>query len=275
MLHRIKILAAMDQVKLSPQQSEGNLVIVKALENHKEVISLVWTLKPSKQVEAMADDWQSVTNEGAIRNKNKPEMKPMPLNLSCDMLLNIEEGDLVLPMESIKSISTDETSKSLIVGTSNFATYVFQFINASPTQALSLISMAIEGSGKLLGEQKRSDEWDLDLGLKLLDTFGQVKNFYMDTASGVLNNVLTLFGGSKRTVVDGEESEGGLRNPWIIDKRIELPSSRFTGKQLNDIFLTSFLRPDGSVPNWDTLLKVVHFTGLDSSIRRFIWLGIF
>jgi hypothetical protein len=264
-------------VRLAPQQNEGYLIIAEAKENQKEVIDLIWTPRPSKQIEAMADDWQSITNEEATPNKNNADLKikSLPQSEPSEMILSIEEGDLVIQMDNIASISTDEASKCLIVSTTSKSTYMFQFLNASPTHALSLISMAIEGNGKKSGTQKSGNEWDLDLGLKMLDAFGHVKNFSLDTATDVFNNVIKLFG-SKQMRGDREEegTKGGLRNPWILDKRIELLSSRFTGKQLNDTFFASFLRSDGSIPNWETLLKVVHFTGLDSSIRRIIWLGI-
>jgi hypothetical protein len=272
MFYRIRVLAAMDGVRLDTQQSDGYLVIAEVEESDKKVNKLIWTKNSSKQLEAIADNWQSISIAEPI-NETEIKMKSLPIDEANNLLISIEENDLILLLENISSISTDETSKCLIVSTLHNSKYTFQFMNASPTQALSLISLAIEGNNRLSRDQGNKEEWDLDLGLKILNTFGQVKNFYTDTASDVVNNVLNFF--TPTHIDQAEDQEGGLRNPWILDKRIELPNSRFTGKQLNDSFLVSFLRSDGSIPNLETLIKVVHFTGLDSSIRRSLWIGIF
>lgn len=205
-------------------------------------------------------------------------MRPLPFSASNNAVastdrqnreeLKIEQGDVVIPMDTISSISTDEMMNSLIINGNGL--FMFQFQDASPTQALSLISAAIQNEQEWEAKKRmEEDPFNGDLTLKLLSSFADLKNFYFDTASTFLNNVIS-------NVAPRNESEmmEGARNPWIAERQVQLPLSRFTGKHLNSDFVRSFTRENGSIPNGEALLKIAHFAGLDSSVRKRMWLAL-
>ena len=261
-----KVCAAMDNVRLSPRSEVGHLVLVRDQAGQN---LLVWTPHASEAVEAMADDWQSVTFTEEMH------MRPLPISAKDNSAkqngdeLRVEEGDVVIPMDTITSISTDEAAKCLMISANGL--FMFHFLEGgSPTHALSLISAAIESEHKEEVKKKAAeDPFEGDFGLKLLSSFADMKNYYFDSATNFLNNVLAA-------VSPGHEKSAGegSRNPWIAEREVDLPLSRFTGKHLNTDFLRSFTKEDGSVPNAQALIKIAHFAGLDSSIRRRLWLAM-
>jgi hypothetical protein len=229
---------------------------------------LVWTPQASQQVEAIADDWQSVTVSEEMH------MRPLPRShedMAPSDELEIAEGDVVIAMDSITSITTDGETKCLIVNANGV--FMFQFREGSPTHALSLISAAIQNEQELEYKRKmEADPFNGDLSLKLLSSFADLKNFYFGTATNFLNNVLSSVAPVQREEPE-EEMEGG-RNPWISDRQVQLPMSRFSGKHLNAEFVRSFTKGNGSIPNAEALIKIAHFAGLDSSIRKRMWLAM-
>lgn len=189
----------------------------------------------------------------------------------------IWESEAVEPCRiSINSIAAylpDDKSGTLLISTIEPRnTWLFHFLRDSPEYFISEIYRVIPHLSSEKGEANKNSHSPAprqldDVGFNLLNSFSKVTKFYSSTASKLLG----ISRAERRPRSTSNEGKKILKNPWIVERKYQLPRSNRLATGISPLIWKSFLEHDGKITDFEALTNLVYHAGCNETVRPKIW----
>ncbi len=183
-------------------------------------------------------------------------------------------NEIEIHLPEIVQLIPDTSSSTLLILTKTSGTFLFHFLNDDPLKFVSefrpfmksgnVNSIIIQSSS-----QQAKSSLGEDPGFTILSSFAKVKQAYFGAASKLLG-LETSKSRPKRNIASPPP-----RNPWLVDRSIDLPSPLRLKSPISMLIWNSFHEADGKITQVTALKELIHQSGCTNEVRPDIWRYLF